>query len=171
MESNVIGEIMLTQQRLKSQINYCPDSGTFTWIVARKGVSKDKECGRISKGHGYREICIDNKLYRAHQLAFLYMNGVFVDSEIDHINRDKTDNKWCNLRPCTKSQNAANVGLKKSNTSGAKGVVWDKSRNKWRVQIRINGKKTNLGRYENFEEAVEVSKKALEKQFGEFNTL
>lgn len=160
---------MITQQRLKSQISYCPETGIFTWIVAKKGVSKGKECGRISKQHGYKDIHIDGKFYRAHQLAFLYMNGVFANSEIDHINRNRSDNRWDNLRVCTKSQNAANVGLKKSNTTGAKGVVWDKDRNKWRVQIRINGVKKNLGRFDNFEDAVKVSENALKKQFGEFN--
>ena len=97
------------------------------------------------------------------------MTGSFPVKDIDHINRIKSDNKWNNLRECNNSQNNANVGLKTSNTSGYKGVVWDKSRNKWRVQIRINGKKTNLGRFDNIEKAIAISNEALQKQFGEFN--
>jgi hypothetical protein len=160
---------MLTQDRLKSQINYDPSTGVFTWIAKRKGVKTGSECGRISKGHHYREISIDNTLYRAHRLAFLYMDGILPTQDIDHVNRIKHDNSWNNLRLCNKSQNSANTGLKISNTSGYKGVVWDKNRNKWRVQIRIKGKKTNLGRFDDLNEAILISEKALKKEFGEFN--
>jgi hypothetical protein len=159
---------MLTQERLRHLVDYDVDTGVFTWAISRVGAKKGSICGRINV-HGYREIGINYTLHRANRLAWLYMTGSFPDMEIDHINRIKHDDSWNNLRLCTHNQNAANVSLKKSNTSGCKGVVWDKDRNLWRVQIRIQGKKKNLGRFANYDDAVKVSLDALNKEFGEFN--
>lgn len=158
---------MLTQERLKQLVSYNPETGLFSWLTPRKGVTMLKECGRINN-HGYREIGIDRKLYRANRLVFLYVTGEFPDKDIDHINRIKHDDRWDNLRLATRSQNSSNSPLKKSNTSGFKGVVWDTDRNKWRVQIRISGKKTTLGRFDCYEKAVSVSREALMREFGEF---
>jgi len=158
---------MLTQERLKQLVSYNPSTGVFSWIKPRQGVVLSRPCGRINT-HGYREIGIDRVSYRANRLAFLYMTGSMPDCDIDHVNRIKDDNRWENLRMATRSQNAANSALKKSNTSGFKGVVWEPDRKKWRVQIRIAGKKKNLGRFDSFDDAVNVSKKALINEFGDF---
>ena len=130
-----------------------------------------KICGRISTKHGYREIGIDFQLIRAHRLAFLYMTGQWPIDQVDHINNDKTDNRWCNLREANRSQNCANQGLKKNHGNQFIGVVWDKPRNKWRAQIRINGRKVNLGRFVNIEEAKAARNKAARETFGEFARL
>lgn len=158
---------MLTAERLRELVIYNPDTGEFTWATSRVGARKGDICGRISQ-FGYREIGIDYKLYKANRLAWLYMTGSFSKFGIDHINRVRDDDRWCNLREANQSQNSANVARKKCNTSGQTGVTWDKDRNKWRVQIRIKGKKTNLGRYDNYDEAVKVSKDALIMEFGEY---
>lgn len=158
---------MITAERLREIVDYNPETGIFTWAKSRFGARKGDVCGRISH-FGYREICVDYRLYRANRLAWLYMTGSFPKLGIDHINRMRNDDRWRNLREANQSQNSANVAIKKSNTSGQTGVVWDKDRNKWRVQIRIKGKKTNLGRYDNFNDAVMVSKEALRKEFGEY---
>lgn len=158
---------MITAERLRELVNYNPDTGEFTWAKSRFGARKGDICGRINN-YGYREIGVDYRLYNAHRLAWLYMTGSFPKAGVDHINRIRNDNRWCNLREANQSQNSANVAIKKSNTSGHTGVVWDKDRNKWRVQIRIKGKKTNLGRFDNFDDAVKVSRDALIMEFGEY---
>lgn len=157
-----------TQCRLKSLLHYDPSTGRFIWTAARRGVRVGDECGRISLGHGYREIGIDCRLYRAHRLAFLYMLGRFPVSDVDHVNRDKADNAWANLREATVSQNMANIDVKPSNTSGYIGVTWDAARGKWRAQIRFNGRKKNLGRFAEPIEAARAHDAAAIETFGAF---
>lgn len=84
------------------------------------------------------------------------------DTVVDHINHDTLDNRKENLRICSNTRNKMN---NKSNTSGVCGVVWNKERNKWQAQIKINGKLINLGRYSKFEDAC-TSRKNKELELG-----
>ena len=83
---------------------------------------------------------------------------------IDHINRNKLDNRKSNLRFVTKSGNAANSKMFKNNTSGAKGVVQAKS-GRWVARLTLNGKNIYLGTYDTFEQAIDARKKGEEKYF------
>lgn len=83
--------------------------------------------------------------------------------EIDHINGDGLDNRKNNLRVVTHQQNAFNMG------KNVKGVYWDRTRNKWRAYIGINGKDILLGRFYNLQDAIEAREKAACKYFGEFD--
>jgi len=92
-------------------LTYDPYTGLFTWLVdAYSNKVKGKIAGSIKEG--YINISIDRKLYRAHRLAWLYVNGVF-PSEIDHINRVKSDNRICNLREVSRSENCQNRSTSK----------------------------------------------------------
>lgn len=159
---------MLTSERARALLDYDPVSGAISWRVSRRGV-RPGVCGRVSTKHGYHEVCVDGRLYRVHRLAFLLMNGAFPDApHIDHINGDKLDNRWSNLRPATNSENAANSKLRKNNTTSHQGVVWDAARGKWRAQIRIGGRKVNLGRYTNAADAADAHRAAAIAHYGEF---
>jgi hypothetical protein len=68
--------------------------------------------------------------------------------QVDHVNGDRTDNRRSNLRICTGSQNKFNSNKHRDNTSGHKGVTWDKAREKWQAQIMIRGKQIYLGRFD-----------------------
>ncbi|MBO5484350.1 MAG: HNH endonuclease [Lachnospiraceae bacterium] len=83
----------------------------------------------------------------------------------DHINRDRLDNRRCNLRIVSPRRNSLNSGMNKNNTSGVKGVY--RSRNKWVAQIVSNGKNHYLGSYDSIEEASDVRRKAEIEYFGE----
>lgn len=87
---------------------------------------------------------------------------------VDHINHITFDNRKSNLRICEHYQNRINSLPYKNNTSGRKGVYWDKSRNKWLVSIAVNKKTYYLGRYDDFDEAVRVREEAEEKYHKEF---
>ena len=89
---------------------------------------------------------------------------------IDHINGDVTDNRRKNLRIVTQQQNLINKAILSNNTSEIAGVSWDKSRNKWTVEIRLNNIKCYLGRYEKKEDAVFVRYYAELKLFKEFRS-
>lgn len=156
-----------TQAYLREVMNYDPETGEFTWTKKRRSIRVGDPCGRVNIW-GYREIGVCSKLYPAHRLAFLYMTGRWPEPYVDHINRVRSDNRWCNLREATASENSANGSLRGNNTSGLMGVVWDKARSKWRAQIRINGRKTNLGRFHSAEEAAAAHDRAARAMFGEF---
>ena len=78
----------------------------------------------------------------------------------DHINRNKLDNRRCNLRTVTQSVNAINSGISKTNKSGTKGVYLDGWTGKWRAEIKIHGKKITLGRFSKKEDAIFARKEA-----------
>ena len=144
---------MLTQKKLKQTMHYDPLTGEFIWIVTL--------CSRAIAGsvagtlnYGYIQIMISGKKYLAHRLAWLYVYGYFPEYEIDHKDRDKSNNKINNLRHATRQCNARNIGLRKDNSSGIKGVCWHKQHDKWRVQIKVNNKHRHLGNFTDFTEAV-----------------
>jgi len=89
----------------------------------------------------------------------------------DHKNRNGLDNQRQNLRVATKSQNAANSRLSCRNTSGIRGVHWDKIRCRWRVEICFDGVRHALGRFLDLKEAVRAYNEAAIKFFGEYAQL
>lgn len=111
---------------------------------------------------------MDYTLYNEQTIAWAMMTGKWAETDIDHINRVKNDNRWCNLRLASRSQNMGNEGLRSNNTSGFKGVTLDVQSGLWRAQIRLHGKKTNLGRFVTKEEAAAAHDEAARKSFGEF---
>lgn len=128
----------ITQEELKEKLNYDAKTGVFSNKNGRK-------VGSITDS-GYITIRLFNKAYRAHRLAFLYMDGTFPDGEVDHVNRIKTDNRWSNIVPASSADNKKNRPIQSNNTSGFNGV--SKYMNKWKAQIKINGKYLFLGYYE-----------------------
>lgn len=113
---------------------------------------------------GYAAIRPDVKLVLLHKLIVGY-------PIVDHINQDKLDNRKCNLRSATNSQNQWNQSKPKNNTSGYKGVYWDKQRQKWRAQIKINGRRRFLGYFDDILDAARSYDKAALELFGDFAVL
>jgi len=85
---------MLTQERLKELMSYCPDSGLFTRLIGRSGGGKAGDVTGSVNSHGYIVIYIDGRSYKAHRLAFLYMTGGIPSSDTDHTNGVKSDNSF-----------------------------------------------------------------------------
>lgn len=156
----------LTQSYLKECLTYDPDTGIFVWNTRPLSHFKNshgmntfnaqlanKET--VYKGNrGYFMISLNKRLYLAHRLAFLYMEGYFPENDVDHIDRDKSNNKWSNLREVSTQCNMQNCNLSKANKSGVCGVYWSRWDNKWIATIRVAGKAIYLGRFVNFEDAV-----------------
>lgn len=99
----------------------------------------------------------------------IYMHRLIMDAKegqiIDHINRNGLDNRKENLRFCDYSLNAMNSKSPSDNTSGVKGVYWNKQRNKWQAQIVVNGKCIPLGRFNNLEDGRKSRLEAERKYF------
>jgi len=88
--------------------------------------------------------------------------------EIDHINRDRADNRWANLRLATRSQNNMNAGLRSDNKSGHKGVSKRRDTGKWHARITVKRRILLLGNFHSFEDAVAARRAAERQFFGEF---
>lgn len=160
---------MLTQEYLKSVLDYDGITGAFYWrsLAAHNQRFFENRAGSVY-GNGYRYIQIDGKAYRACRLAWLYVYGELPSLYVEHRNTNFGDDRIDNLRLATNSQNQANRGPPSNNTSGIKGVRFEADRGKWVAKIMINGRAKNLGRYYTKEEAALAYAVAAEAVFGEF---
>ena len=114
----------LTQSRLKELLHYNPNTGIFTWLKKRRYWIVGRKAGHLNV-FGYISIRVDGKLYQAHRLAILYTDGYFPETGVDHIDRNKQNNKRANLREAGKQCNARNSGVCNRNTSGITGGLLD----------------------------------------------
>lgn len=157
----------LTIDRLKCVLRYDEMSGHFFWLVHKSPRSKiGDKAGQYESG-GYIRIKIDGVDYLAHRLAWLYTHGSWPESEIDHANRVRDDNRISNLREATPTQNKQNIGMKKNNKSGFIGVSWDKNNNKWKAKIVVNYKAIQIGLFDDPEIASAAYLEA-KKKYHEF---
>lgn len=136
---------ILTQEELKTQLHYNPETGIFTRKIPKQSIKVGASAGCLNGG--YIQISVLNKKYAAHRLAWLYMTGDWPIDQIDHINGIRDDNRLCNLRECSQSENMMNIPKNKSNKSGIKGVFFDSHAKKWRASCRLDGKKVFLGSF------------------------
>jgi hypothetical protein len=150
-----------TFERVKELLHYNPDLGVFTWLANKIGVKAGRIAG-CKKDNGYIAIRIDGTLFFAHRLAWLYMTGEAPSEIIDHIDGDRSNNKFSNLREATQKQNSENhQRLLANNTSGYRGVYYQKQTKKWVAQIGHRRKTYNLGSFLTPEDA---ARRAMEKR-------
>ena len=160
---------MLTQQRLKELFHYDEVTGNFLRI---KGVKKGPAgvvAGCMAK-NGYITISVDCVRYYAHRLAFMYQTGSF-PIQVDHIDMNRSNNAWGNLRSANNSKNGSNRKSIKGAISAFKGVSMHKASGLWRARIKVNGKEKHIGLFENEIEAAIAYDKAATQYFGEFARL
>lgn len=160
----------ITQERLKEVLDYDPETGIFRWL---KKISDKNVVGNVAGWEegkdGYIVISIYGIKYKAHLLAWLYTYGVWPSKFLDHRDTVKSNNRISNLREATKSQNNVNKGLMSNNTSGYKGITFDKYTNRWKCRLSFNGKTYDLGRYDSPKEAAKAYDKASLKYHDEFS--
>jgi hypothetical protein len=147
---------MLTQEILKYHLSYAPETGEFVWIRPRANWMKPGSVAGFTEKKGYRSIILYGKTYKLHRIVWLYVYNKWPPSDIDHINGIKADNRLCNLREATRSQNIRHSGVYKNNISGHKGVYYHARLDKWEAHIHYNKKLRYLGVYPTKEEAIAV---------------
>jgi len=153
---------ILTLRRKSGADMYCTLSTSKYDLVkmhrwyANKGFNTFYCVAHISNSKGIRTL--------------LKMHKILLTSElVDHVDRDGLNNQTHNLRPCTRSQNASNRGILSNNTSGHRGVFWNKETNRWRALVRVNYKMKHLGYFENIKEACKTVEEARKRYFGDFS--
>lgn len=154
----------LTQARVRELFDYRED-GTLIRKHSLGGQSAGSAVG--CKSGEYLIAMVDRKLYKVHRMIFLWHHG-WLPAEIDHKDTNKANNRITNLRPADKTENAWNVGKRSTNTSGFKGVTWNKRWQKWYAQIQINGKRRGLGYFDTPEKAHSAYVEAARKLHGDF---
>jgi len=86
----------------------------------------------------------------------------------DHIDGDGLNNKRSNLRICTYRQNFRNQKISKNNTTGIKGVVWNKQNKNWLARLTIDNKRIHLGSFKTKELAMQIRNKYAKKYYGKY---
>jgi hypothetical protein len=166
---------MISQEIVKELLDYNFETGKLTWKERnRKWFSTDrqfkiwntrfarKEAFTALTDTDYYHGSVLGKKYKAHRIIWLYQTGEWPD-EVDHINHDRRDNRWINLREVSHQENHKNSSHRKDNSSGCMGVYFDKERQKWRSDIIVDNKNINLGRFELYEDAVAARKEGEKK--------
>lgn len=144
---------IVTLTALKYWLEYDEVTGLFRWLQRPAIQITVGDVAGCINPDGYVVIGIGGRLYRAHRLAWFYVTGNWPTHLVDHEDTNRANNAWSNLRAATYRQNNCNVSVKANNTSGVKGVSWNKNAIKWTAQISLHGKKTHLGVFSDLEEA------------------
>jgi hypothetical protein len=162
----------ITADYVRSILDYDPETGLLTW-KRRERVSRQwntkyagKEAGVLSLG--YIKIRIEKRAYQAHRLIWLMMTGSWPKEQIDHIDMDRSNNRWVNLREASNAENMRNTKAHIDNSSGFKGVYFVNDRNKFRGSVMINGKISHTKRCETAEEAYEERCALAKRLHGEY---
>lgn len=150
----------LTPDQIRQLLAYDPDTGVFVWRPRARWVNNraGKQAGILNK-QGYVCVTVRSKSYLAHRLAWAYTYGEWPTHNLDHINRNRADNRITNLREASAGENAQNTPRYRSNKSGCKGV-YEHSWGKWEAYITINRKRVYLGVFESLAEAKNARQKA-----------
>lgn len=156
-----------TQENLKRLVHYNPDTGVMRRI-GRVSWTGDNvyPCDFVPKSKtafGYLQIQIFGRPHVVHRLAFLYMTGKFPEQDVDHINGDRADNRWMNLREVSRLENHRNKGILKSNGTGVVGVSKRSDTGSYAAYITVKNERKYLGSFKSFDEAVTARRQAEEE--------
>ena len=159
---------MIDQNIVKKLFYYDAESGMLIWRNGNGRNVKPWQQVKAPNGNGYYTAKINGKSYLVHRLAWLYMTGEMPINDIDHINGIVIDNRLCNLRQATASENLKNARIRNDNKSGEKGVCFDINRKKWMASASLNGKNKFLGRFDNLQDASDAYQSFAKLHHGDF---
>jgi hypothetical protein len=158
---------------LRKLLRYDPETGKLYWLARDREFCDSlrswngwntrypgTEAFTADSGHGYKVGAIFGVKYYAHRVIFAMQNGYWPDTEIDHIDRNRSNNKLENMRQATTSGNSANRVSKPGSSSKFLGVCWNKRRQRWAAQISKNGKTVLLGHFASEREAAQAYDRA-----------
>ena len=133
-----VKERELTVDIVRHLLDYNEETGIFRWRYDMRRVPSNGVAGMVCHD-GYIRIGLNKRQYSAHRLAWFYVYGEWPEKEIDHINRDRADNRISNLRDVSRSENIANTPARAYSKTGIKGCHEVKS-GRFCAQIKVRGK-------------------------------
>ena len=157
----------LTAERLRELLHYDQQTGVFRWLVNIQSVKAGDVAGCKTKC-GYWQIKINGRVYRAHRLAWLYVNGEWPKGILDHKEGGGLRNEFDNLRACNGSQNNGNIGKRSFNKCGFKCVYKNGKWSTWVASIGFQKRVIFLGCHQTPEAAARAYDAAALSQYGEF---
>lgn len=150
------------------KLSYNPETGEFKRVGSFCGRGVQGQVVGTKNKDGYLRVKIDYKEYYLHRLAWLFVYGEIPKSQIDHINGNKSDNRICNLRIATNSQNSMNKPISAANTSGHKGVSFNRIAGLWQAYAQKDGKRYSGGYHKTVDAASAAAFELRGRLHGEY---
>lgn len=144
---------MLTLERIRELLHYDPATGVWTWLVSRGSRAAGTQSRGSLTNKGYLLICVDDKRYLAHRLAWLYMTGAWPEALVDHRDRDGTNNIWLNLRAATYVENGQNTNAVRNLRGDSFRGICQRAPGNWIAYISTRGRRRHLGTFTTPEQA------------------
>ena len=149
------------------------ETGNAIWINPQsRRVKRFSIAGGVNR-YGYVSLRILGEPFLLHRVLWAMRHGYLSGSnQIDHVNCERSDNRMCNLRIASNSENMMNTKLRSTNTSGFKGVWFDKQQSLWIAEIWKDGVKHRVGKFSSAEEAsrhLESVRKKYHRNFSRSN--
>jgi len=163
-------ESQMSRSQVSSQLHYNPDTGEF---IRKQGRNRGLPAGYPNQ-KGRNRILVLGKVFLGSRLAWLLYYGEWPEKTVDHINGNPADDRIANLRLASESEQQWNKGVNRNNTSGVKGVSFNKRRNEaglspWEVYITVYYKRIHIGFFNDLEDAVNARREAAMNYHGDFS--
>jgi len=169
---------------LRKLLRYEPETGSLYWLERPLEMFKSERARNswntryagnpaltADSGHGYLIGCVLNQMQKAHRVIWAMQTGAWPTDEVDHINRNRSDNRWANLRQATRSENMRNVSSDPKSKSQYLGVSWYAAKQKWQAQISAGAWRKTIGRFDDEVSAARAYDAAARLYHGEFANL
>lgn len=159
---NAVKEASLSLSRARELLSYDAETGKLTWRKPpRRGVGVMSEVGCV-RPDGYRTVTIDGNAFLAANLIWFLVYGEWPVASVDHENRVRSDDRFCNLRPATQTENNFNQKIRVDNSLGIRGVTPDTIQGGFVASLTKDGKLITRKRFRAVEDAIS-HRKAMEQ--------
>jgi hypothetical protein len=166
----MVAEFGSRQELWKHLFSY--REGELFWIASRGTAKAGGLAGNGTSGCGYWKVKLFSKNHNRSRIVWeLHYGDLVGETEVDHIDFNRQNDKIENLRACTSAENSQHQGLRSNSTSGFIGVSWHKQSERWHACIQVAGKRIPLGGFSTAEEAAKAYDAAALKYHGAFAVL
>lgn len=144
------------------------------YLIWRRNQGYNKTKGRragVLEYHGYSRVRVYKKSYAEHRLIWMWHYGTVPSMDLDHIDRNRSNNRIENLRLASRARNNQNSTKRKNTSSRWKGVSWAKHVRKWHAYLNTENGRLQLGYFDKEVDAAAAYDRAAEEHFGDYAVL